>query len=243
MSEAVYKRCVVFGAAGGIGGALVRALAARPDVEVVWAGGRDAAKLPSGAKIHPFTFDLTDEASIAAAVQGFGGGVDLCLVATGRLTRANGTGPEKSWRALEAEGLAEMFAINAIGPALVAKHVLPLLPRQGPAVFGALSARVGSIADNRLGGWHGYRAAKAALNMLLRNFAIELGRRNPEGFVVGLHPGTVDTALSGAFHAGVSPDKLFTPDVAAGHLLRVIAGLAPGDNGQVFGWDGERIEF
>ncbi len=115
--------------------------------------------------------------------------------------------------------------VNAIGPALVAKHLLPLLPRDGRSVFAALSARVGSIGDNRLGGWHGYRASKAALNMLLRCLHVELVRTRPEALCVGLHPGTVDTPLSRPFQRGVPEGRLFTPEDAAARLLAVLDGL------------------
>jgi len=142
---------------------------------------------------------------------------------------------------LTAEHLMRDYRLNAIGPALVAKHLLPLMPRQDRSVFGALSARVGSIGDNRLGGWHAYRASKAALNMLIRNLAIEHGRTHKAGIVVGLHPGTVATDLSAPFQAGVAPEKLFTPEHSASALLSVVEGLTPGDSGGVFSWDGQRI--
>lgn len=234
-------RCAVFGASGGIGAALVAALAAREDVGAVWAGSR-AGQTDAG-KVRGFAFDLTDEASIAAACTRIAAPLDMVLVATGRLTLGDGTGPEKSVRALEPARLAESFAINTIGPAIVAKHTLPLLPRDRRGVFAALSARVGSIADNRLGGWHGYRAAKAALNMLIRTFAIELARSHPQAVVAALHPGTVDTGLSAPFRRGVAQGKLFTPAYAARHLLAVLDGLGPDDTGKVFAWDGAQVPF
>ena len=121
------------------------------------------------------------------------------------------------------------------------KHFLPLMPRDRRAVFAALSARVGSIGDNRLGGWHSYRASKAALNMILKNLSIELARTHPQAVVAGLHPGTVDTALSVPFQKGVAADKLFTADYSASRLLAVLDGLTPADSGGVFAWDGARI--
>lgn len=232
-------RCAVFGASGGIGAALAIALAATHDVH---AGSRSGAALPS-ANIHPFAFDLTDEASIAAACTAIGSPLDLVIVATGRLTRAGGTGPEKSYRALDGTGMAELFAINTIGPALIAKHTLPLLRRDSRAVFAALSARVGSISDNRLGGWHAYRASKAALNMLVKNLALELARTHPHAIAVTLHPGTVDTALSAPFQRGVAPEKLFTPKTSAAALLGVLAGLTPAQSGGLFAWDGAHVPF
>ncbi|MCW1383847.1 SDR family NAD(P)-dependent oxidoreductase [Novosphingobium sp. KCTC 2891] len=234
-------RCAVFGASGGIGAALVDALALREDVAVVHAGARRQGA--GGGKVRPFAFDLTDEASIAAACTGIGAPLDLAIVATGRLTLSDGSGPEKSYRALDAARLAESFAVNAIGPALVAKHVLPLLPKDRRSVFAALSARVGSISDNRLGGWHGYRASKAALNMLVRNFAVELGRTHRDAVVVALHPGTVDTGLSAPFQKGVAEGKLFTAEFAADRLLAVLDGLGPADSGKLFAWDGAEVAF
>ena len=232
-------RCAVFGASGGIGAALALALAERHEVH---AGSRSGLGAPSAA-IHPFAFDLTDEASIAAACAAIGGPLDLVIVATGRLTRADGTGPEKSYRALDGAGMAELFAVNTIGPALIAKHTLPLLRRDGRTVFAALSARVGSISDNRLGGWHAYRASKAALNMLVKTLALELARTHPAAIAVTLHPGTVDTALSAPFQRGVAPDKLFTPAVSARALLRVLDGLTPAQSGGLLAWDGAEIPF
>jgi len=235
-------RCAVFGASGGIGAALAAALAARSDVGEVYAGSR-RGDCPAGTNLHPFVFDLTDEASIAAACAAMGGPLDIVLIASGRLTRADGTGPEKSYRALSAEGMAELFAVNTIGPALIAKHTLPLLRRDARAVFAALSARVGSVSDNRLGGWHAYRASKAALNMLVKNIALELARTHPQAIAVTLHPGTVNTRLSAPFQRGVAAEKLFAPAVAAAALLGVLDRLTPADSGGLFAWDGARVPF
>ena len=165
------------------------------------------------------------------------------IVASGLLHDGAALQPEKTWRSLTAEGLQRAFAINTIGPALVAKHFLPLLAQERKAVFAALSARVGSIEDNHLGGWHAYRASKAALNMLIRTLAIELARRNDHALCVGLHPGTVDTGLSKPFQGYVAKGKLFTPARAAGQLLDVLDGLSPGHTGGLFAWDGQRIPY
>ncbi|QGN53835.1 SDR family NAD(P)-dependent oxidoreductase [Novosphingobium sp. Gsoil 351] len=239
-----YARAAVFGASGGIGAALVAALRERHPGCRVYAGSRRSQQQVD-PQVTPFAFDLRDPASIGAAATAIGreGPFDLVLVATGMLTRPDGSGPEKSYRAITAQGLAEQFAINAVGPALVAQAMLPLLARDRRAVFAVLSARVGSIGDNRLGGWHGYRAAKAALNMLVRNFAIEIGRSHPDAIVAGLHPGTVASRLSEPFQRGVPSAKLFTPAVAAGHLLNLVASLAPEDSGGLFAWDGTAIPF
>lgn len=223
-------RAAVIGASGGIGGALVAALEA------------SGAEVYALSRAGPVPVDITDEASIAGAAEAVGreGPLDLAIVATG-LLHGGAVAPEKSVRQLSADTLAAYFAVNTIGPALVAKHFLPLLPRRERGVFAALSARVGSIGDNRLGGWHGYRASKAALNMMIATLAIELVRTRPEAICAGVHPGTVATDLSAPFQGGVAAERLFTPAVAAGHILEVLAALSPADSGGCFAWDGARI--
>ncbi len=234
------KNAAIFGASGGIGAAMCTALAAR-GVGTVYAGSRGGA-VPAGPGLRPFAFDLTDEEGIAAAAGMMAGDPpELVVVTTGVLTLADGTGPERSYRKLEPAAMQEMLLLNTIGPAIIAKHMLPLLPRDRRAVFAALSARVGSIADNRMGGWHSYRASKAALNMLLKNFAIELGRTHKHAVVAGLHPGTVDTPLSQPFQGNVPDGKLFTPQHSAESLLALLDALKPEDSGGVFDWAGKRV--
>lgn len=225
---------VVIGAAGGLGGAIEAALVEEGEFATV----HGFARSRSGAA-H---LDLTDEASIAAAAAHVAatGAPSLVIVATGVLHQP-GNGPEKALRDLDANWLAQVYAINAIGPAMVAKHFLPIMPKTGRAVFAVLSARVGSISDNRLGGWHGYRASKAALNQLVRTIAVEERRRNNSAIVVALHPGTVDTSLSKPFQGNVAPGQLFSPGRAAVQLLDVIDGLRAPDSGKLFGWDGVEI--
>ncbi len=242
MSNAARADCLtacVFGASGGIGGALVARLAADPAIAVIHAGARTAIEAAPG--IRPFRFELTDEDSIAEAAAAIGP-VDVVIVATGVL-HGDGLAPEKSLRAQSPESYARAFAINATGPALIAKHFVPLLPRDRRSVFAVLSARVGSTSDNRAGGWHAYRASKAALNMIVRNIAIELGRTHKDAVVVTLHPGTVATPLSAPFQRNVAAEILFTAEDAAAKLLAVIAGLTATDSGNLFGWDGQRIAF
>lgn len=165
----------------------------------------------------------------------------LILVAIGTLHRDDGTGPEKSWRDLSSDNMAEIFAANTIAPSLVAKHFLPLLPRNERSVFAALSARVGSISDNQLGGWYSYRASKAALNQIIKTASIELARTKPNAICLGLHPGTVDTDLSKPFQANVSEGKLFTPEISASHLLNVISNATPAQSGSLLAWDGSIV--
>lgn len=230
----------VFGASGGIGAALCERLA-EAGAEVVHAGSRSGAA-PAGAAIRPFAFDLADETSIAAAAEAMRADPpEWIIVATGVLTLADGTGPERTYRRLDPGSMAEVFALNTIGPALIAKHCLAIMPRGRPVTFAALSARVGSISDNRLGGWHSYRASKAALNMLLKNFAIEMARTHPESVIVGLHPGTVDSALSAPFQSGLPEGQLTDPGDAAANLLGVLARLTPVQSGRVFDFRGEEI--
>ena len=218
---------VVFGAGGAIGGALLDAL--RTD-------GRFSDVIGFGRRTTP-PIDLLDEASLQRAVEHAASRGELRLVidATGFLHDAT-QAPEKSWRELDMAAMARAFALNATGPALLMKHVLPRLPRRGRAVFATLSARVGSIGDNRLGGWYAYRASKAALNQIVRTAAVELARQSRESLCVALHPGTVATPLSAPFSkAGL---EVHTPQAAARHLLDVIEGLDAAASGGFFDWRG-----
>lgn len=234
------RTAAVFGASGGIGAALCAGLAAA-GCEVIYAGSR-SGNAPSGGAIRPFAFDLVDEASIAAVAAAMRDDPPQWVIAaTGVLTLSDGSGPERSYRRLDAGTMAQVFALNTIGPALIAKHMLGIMPRGAPFTFAALSARVGSIGDNRLGGWHSYRASKAALNMLLRNFAIEMARTHPDSVIVGLHPGTVDSALSAPFQSGLPEGQLTGPDVAAANLLGVLGRLTPAQSGRVFDFRGDEI--
>jgi NAD(P)-dependent dehydrogenase (short-subunit alcohol dehydrogenase family) len=219
---------IIVGARGGIGSALCEALRVSGGFGDVVGLGRPQ-------------MDLCDEASIARAASRLPkGDVRLVINAAGILHDA-GQRPEKSLRDLDPAFLSRLFAVNAIGPALLMKHFLPLVPRQGRAVFASLSARVGSIGDNRLGGWYGYRASKAALNQLVRTAAIELARKHPQAICVALHPGTVATRLSAPFvDQGKSPQS---PDDAAKRLLGVIATLKVEDSGGFFDWRGTLVPW
>ena len=230
---------LVIGAGGGLGAALVQALS------IPGGHGIDSV-LALGRATQP-AIDYSDETSlekaaawVAAQCQLQGAELRLVIVASGFLHGAAGQ-PERSWSQLNADYLSEVFRINAIGPALVMKHFLPLMPRQGRCVAGFVSAKVGSIGDNALGGWYGYRAAKAALNQLVKTAAIELKRRNPQALCVALHPGTVDTALSKPFaKAGL---KLRPPEVAATELLTVLAGLEPAQTGALVDYQGKVLPW
>jgi NAD(P)-dependent dehydrogenase (short-subunit alcohol dehydrogenase family) len=223
---------IVFGAGGGIGGALLRALSE--------AGGH--AEVIGFSRASDPPIDLLDEHSLAAACAfaAARGEIRLAIDATGFLHDERQR-PEKSWRDLDPAALARAFSLNAIGPALIMKHLLPLLPREGRSVFATLSARVGSITDNQLGGWYGYRASKAALNQLLRTAAIECRRTRPGAICVALHPGTVETGLSAPFSR--SGLEVQTPDEAAARLHAVIEGLQPEDTGGFRDHRGEAIPW
>lgn len=236
----VPQSAAIFGSSGGIGSALVQQLESL-GCEQIYAGSRKG-RGDFGDKVTLFRFDLEDEASIAAAAQFMRGRPpQWVIVASGVLTLEEGRGPERTVKRLDPEVMAKVLAINTIGPALIAKHILPLMSRADPFVFAALSARVGSISDNRLGGWHSYRASKAALNMLLKNFAIEMERTHPLGVVVGLHPGTVDTDLSAPFQKGLPEGQLTEPAKAAANLIGVLSTVTPQDGGQVFDFAGRPI--
>ena len=219
-------RALIIGASGGIGAALAQACAARGDEVTGLSRSQDG-------------LDVTREGTIERALGGLSGSYDLILVATGGLEIAS-HGPEKTLRGLDPEALAAQFALNAMGPVLVLKHALRLMPRDGRAVFGAMSARVGSIGDNALGGWYSYRAAKSALNQLLHTAAIEIGRSHKHAVCVALHPGTVATNFTAKYiatHATVPPAD------AAQNLLRVIDGLTPAQTGSFVDWAGKTIPW
>ncbi len=222
---------VILGASGGIGAALAAAVEAGGHHAVVHRVSRSADG-----------FDITDPAALEALTRRVAAGPPptLILVATGVL-REGGRGPERALRELDADGLARQFAVNATGPALALKALLPLMPRDRRAVAAALSAKVGSISDNRLGGWYGYRASKAALNQLVRTASVELARTHPQAVCVALHPGTVATALSAPFTGRREPGELFSPAESAGKLLAVLDGLTPTDSGRLWSWDGREI--
>ncbi|NEX47033.1 SDR family NAD(P)-dependent oxidoreductase [Pseudotabrizicola algicola] len=219
-------RALVVGASGGIG----QALAARLEAQ-----GAQVTRLSRRAD----GLDLTDEASLLRVLGGLEGSFERIVVATGAL-ELNGVAPEKALRSLDPAAMAAQFALNATGPALVLKHAVRLLPRDRPSVFAALSARVGSIGDNRLGGWHSYRAAKAALNQFIHTGAIEVARSHRQAVVVCLHPGTVDTPLTRAYAGG---HPVVSPDQAAGNLLAVMEVLRPEQTGGFFDWQGKEIPW
>ena len=246
---------LVQGASRGIGLEFVRQCLAAPRVAHVVATCRNPESASSleelrahhAGRLTVTTLDLLDDASIARAATQVAQVVPrlhLLVNCAGVLHAASqGLKPEKRLADVDAGALAHSFAVNATGPLLVARHFEHLLAHPERAVFASLSAKVGSIGDNRLGGWYAYRAAKAAQNQISRTLSIEWARSRRNVIVVSLHPGTTDTDLSRPFQANVPPDKLFDVTRSVRQLLAVIDKLQPEDTGQFFGWDGERIPW
>lgn len=202
-----------------------------------------SAQLPS--RLHSFSVDVTEEAQIAAAVQQIQAKfshLHFVIYCVG-LLHEDSIQPEKSLQQIQSEAMLRYFQVNSLGAVLFAKHLLPLLKHPDRSVFASISAKVGSIGDNQLGGWYGYRASKAALNMLMRNVAIEYSRKSPKTIVALLHPGTTDTRLSQPFQRGVPPEKLFPVERTVNQLMTVIEGIQPEDSGHFFSWDGSELPW
>ncbi len=219
-------RILIIGASGGVGSAVSAAYATRGDEVVGLSRSGDG-------------LDVTDEASVAAHLGGLEGTFDAVFVATGAL-EIDGAEPEKTIKSIGKKPMMDQFALNAVGPALVLRHAPDLLPREGRSIFAVLSARVGSIGDNGIGGWISYRSAKAAVNQIVRTGSIELSRTHKGSICVALHPGTVATPFTEKYlgrHPAVQPDE------AAQNLLSVVDGLTPQDTGQFFDWAGKRVAW
>lgn len=248
------SRALVQGASRGIGLEFVRQLLAEPSIGRVVATCRAperatqlAALAALETRLQLVPLDASDEASIARAAQAVGAFTDrlqLIVNCAGVLhDGAQALTPEKRLADVRADALAAGFAVNAFGPLLVAKHFEHLLAHRDRAVFASISARVGSIGDNRLGGWYAYRGAKAAQNMFTRTLAIEWARSRRNVVCVALHPGTTDTQLSRPFQANVPPAKLFSAERTVRQLLAVIDRLSSADTGRFFAWDGTEIPW
>lgn len=242
---------LIVGASQGIGLGFVRHLLADDRITQVYATYRNPATasdllaLKTSPQLICLPMDATQESDIAqqvAHMQAQSGAVDLLINCVGILHEGD-MQPEKSLRQLEATQLLHYFQVNSIPTALLAKHLQPLLKKSPSSVFTTISAKIGSIEDNRLGGWYGYRASKAALNMFLKTIAIEYSRKNPRTAVVALHPGTTDTRLSQPFQRNVPPEKLFSVDRTVEQLLQIIDRLTVADTGSFFNWDGSPLPW
>lgn len=220
------QRILIIGASGGIGSALV---------ETYRSAGDDVV----GLSRKYDGLEVTSEASVVENLGQLSGPFDRIIVATGALEIGPYT-PEKTIKSIDPEAMLAQFKLNTIGPALILKHSLALLPRDRSSVFAALSARVGSIGDNRIGGWTSYRTAKAALNQVIRTAAIELTRTHKQSICVALHPGTVETKFTEKY---VGRHPAVPAAQAAANLRHVIEGLGPNDSGQFFDWAGQPIPW
>lgn len=233
----------VIGASGAIGSGFVDYLAQNKD-NTIHAFSRSEKKFDYD-NVNTGHIDVENENTIAnaAAKASENAPLDLVLVALG-LLHWDDKKPEKSLRDIAPENFAKIFAVNTTGPALCAKHFIPKLNRDERNVFAALSARVGSISDNQIGGWYAYRASKAALNMVLKTSSIEAARRNKKCAIIGLHPGTVESKLSDPFSGNVPDKKLFTPEYSVKNMMQnVVEKVGNEDTGKLFAYDGEEIQF
>ncbi|WP_414565371.1 MULTISPECIES: SDR family NAD(P)-dependent oxidoreductase [unclassified Anabaena] len=253
INEINNANALIVGASQGIGLGFVQKLLDDERIAKIYATYRQIesaeelitlAKKYSG-KLICLSMDITEEAQIVAVIQEIKNEVNklhLVINCVGLLHEGN-LQPEKNLRQINSENLLRYFQINSIGSVLLAKHLLPLFRHREPSVFASISAKIGSIGDNQLGGWYGYRASKAALNMLMRTAAIEYKRSSPQTLVVTLHPGTTDTRLSRPFQGNVPPEKLFSVERTVTQLLSVIEQLQEGDSGQFFSWDGNKLPW
>lgn len=246
------RRILIQGASRGIGLEMVQQLAERPETTHIFAGCRApdrAGRLRDIAltnkRVTPLALDVSDEDSIATAARQVGDKVDQLdlLVNCAGILHAGDQQPERRLRDVEARHLTTSFTVNAFGPLLMAKHFETLLAKSPRAVFASISARVGSIGDNRLGGWYGYRASKAAQNMFTKTLAIEWARRTRPIVCLALHPGTVATDLSAPFRSRTDPEKIFSVDRAAKQLLAILDQATVADSGRFVAWDGSTIPW
>lgn len=250
------QHALIMGASSGIGLAMAQQLSHDSALKTLVLCSRHAsgsvalqtiasAGRASGKTVFIMDVDISDEnslAHLAAALQAQVPVLDLVMNTVGLLHDAD-LSPEKTVLQISAASMQRVFAVNTFGPMFLAKALWPWLRSRHPVVFASLSARVGSISDNRLGGWYSYRASKAAQNQLLKTMAIELARSNPESIVLALHPGTTDTPLSRPFQSGVTAEKLFTPVFVATRLLQLIHDARPAQSGCFLAWDGQQIEW
>lgn len=237
-----FKNIAITGVSGSIGHAFVNKIATIDSVETINVFSRSDENY-SSEKIFNHSINYRNENDLleAANISSNKSTLDLVIVANGILHNEN-IFPEKKINDISEEKFNEVFFINTILPSMIAKYFIPKLSQKTPSVFAFLSARVGSISDNRLGGWYAYRASKAALNMMIKSLSIEVGRKNKNAIFVGLHPGTVNSNLSKPFQSNVPEKKLFTPDQSVNYLMEVLLKLKIEDTGKIFAWDGSEID-
>ena len=237
------KIVAVIGSSGAIGNALSNRLLEDDSVEIIYKFSR-SQKSKDNQKEKNFFIDIEDENSIKKSTENIPEDIkfDMIFVATGILHNDDDIFPEKSIKDINADKLKRVLSINTIGPTLVGKYFIPYLNNKSKSIFAFLSARVGSISENKLGGWYSYRSSKTALNQIIKNFSIEIKRTNPNAIFVGLQPGTVSSFLSKPFEKNVKSENLFTPDFSASKLLEVIDNLESKDTGKLIAWNGKEIQ-
>ena len=237
------KTVAIIGSSGAIGNAVAEILLDDDGVEAIYRFSRNDSNENSD-RVKNLYIDIEDEESIKDCIKNLSKDIkfDLVFVATGILHNDNDIFPEKSIRDISQSKLEKVLLVNTIGPALVGKYFIPYLRKNSKSIFAFLSARVGSISDNKLGGWYSYRASKTALNQIIKNFSIEVRRSNPNAIFIGLQPGTVKSFLSKPFEKNVRPGNLFTPEYSATKMLEVIDNLSLEDTGKIYAWDGEEIQ-
>ena len=234
------KSVAIIGSSGAIGRAFLDAYIADKEISNIYSISRTEVELNDERIIH-INIDVTDEVSVKAAASKIGENrLDKLIVATGIL-HTELFGPEKSIKDIKIENFVKIFSVNAFGPALIGKYFLPLMKKDKKSIAAFLSARVGSISENKLGGWYAYRASKSALNQIIKNFSIESKRTNPTGIIIGLQPGTVKSKLSEPFQKNVKKGKLLLPKDSVKSLIRVIENVMQNDTGKIFDWKGEEI--
>jgi NAD(P)-dependent dehydrogenase (short-subunit alcohol dehydrogenase family) len=234
------KNVAIIGASGAIGNAFVEHYSKDQSVKNVYAFSRKH-KSYKDKKVHSFELDIENQESIQdAAEEVKDNRLNHIIIATGIL-HSETFGPEKSIKDINYDSMTKVMSVNTIGPSLIGRYFIPLLRKDTKSVLAFLSARVGSISDNKLGGWYSYRASKTALNQIIKNFSIELKRTNPNAIVLGLQPGTVDSNLSKPFKKNVAKGKLFTPEQSRELLSNVIENVTTRDSGNLLAYDGETI--
>ena len=234
------RKVAVIGSSGAIGSAFVDHYINDQSINNIFSFSRSSIGIDNN-KVKHFFIDIENENSIQDAAKSVEEiNFDEIIIASG-LLHTNEFGPEKSIKDLKADNILKILNVNTVGPAIIGKHFLPLLNKNNKSVMAFLSARVGSISENKLGGWYAYRASKSALNQIIKTFSIELKRTNPKAIIIGLQPGTVDSELSAPFKRSVSKNKLFSAEYSASQLLGVIERVDESSSGNLISWDGEII--
>jgi len=234
------RKVAVIGSSGAIGSAFVDHYINDQSINSIFSFSRSSIGIDNN-KVKHFSIDIENENSVQDAAKSVEEiNFDEIIIASG-LLHTNDFGPEKSIKDLKADNILKILNVNTVGPTIIGKHFLPLLNKNNKSVMAFLSARVGSISENKLGGWYAYRASKSALNQIIKTFSIELKRTNPKAIIIGLQPGTVDSELSAPFKRSVSKNKLFSAEYSASQLLGVIERVDESSSGNLISWDGEII--